>query len=151
MSQVFFDESNEPFVLTLHVRASEDTLLCLVRSPTPTHEEFAVAKRTQVTLVDDLDGGVAAGSVSFALDGKSYDIDLSGRNANALRKIFTPYVEAARKMTSPKRGRARAYTHVVTDVDPAAVRAWAASNSVPVSARGRLSAAVIGMYRAAGN
>jgi len=51
-----------------------------------------MARRTQVTLVDDVDGGAASGSVTFALDGNTYDIDLSTRNASALRTIFTPYV-----------------------------------------------------------
>jgi len=54
-------------------------------------------------------------------------------------------------MTNPKRGPSRAYTRIATEVDPAAVRAWAASNGVSVSARGRVSATVIEQYRAAGN
>ena len=110
-----------------------------------------MAKRTQVTLVDDLDGGAATASVTFGLDGTNYEIDLSARNANALRKVLAAYIEHARKMTNPKRGRSRAFTRIATDVDPAAVRAWAASNGVQISPRGRVSAAVIEQYRAAGN
>ena len=110
-----------------------------------------VAQKTQVTLIDDLDGGAATGSVTFGLDGQTYELDLSTRNADALFAIFTPYLEAARRLTNPKHGRPRAYTRVSTAVDPSAVRAWAASNGIDVSTRGRVSAAVIEQYRAAGN
>lgn len=111
----------------------------------------AVARTTRVSLVDDLDGGPAAGSLTFGLDGASYELDLSVQNANALLEALRPYLEAARRVTDPKRGRSRAFTNVATPVDPSAVRAWAASNGVNVSARGRLSAAVIDQYRAAGH
>ena len=35
-----------------------------------------MAQITEVRLLDDLDGGEAAESVAFSLDGKSYEIDL---------------------------------------------------------------------------
>jgi hypothetical protein len=110
----------------------------------------AVARTTRVSLVDDLDGGAAAGSLTFGLDGVTYELDLSVQNANALLEVFLPYLAAARPTTNPRRGRSRAFTQVATPVDPAAVRAWAASNKVPASARGRLAAATIAQYRAAG-
>ena len=40
-----------------------------------------MARKVQVLLVDDLDGGAADETVSFALDGASYEIDLSSDNA----------------------------------------------------------------------
>ena len=40
-----------------------------------------MAHQTSVTLVDDLDGGKAAETVVFGLDGASYEIDLSKKNA----------------------------------------------------------------------
>jgi hypothetical protein len=36
-----------------------------------------VAQAIQVLLIDDLDGGEAAGTVRFGLDGTEYEIDLS--------------------------------------------------------------------------
>ena len=39
----------------------------------------------EVSLVDDLNGSKADGTVSFGLDGKSYEIDLSTKNAEKLR------------------------------------------------------------------
>ena len=110
-----------------------------------------MASKTHVTLVDDLDGGNASETIGFSLDGKHYEIDLSARNAGALRKVVGPYAEAGRRLTTPRRGRGRPYRQVHTAVDPAAVRAWAIANDYEISARGRVSAAIIEEYRAAGN
>ena len=57
-----------------------------------------MAQKVQVLLVDDIDGGEASETVSFALDGNSYEIDLSGKNATKLRDAFAKYVGAARKV-----------------------------------------------------
>ena len=51
-----------------------------------------MAQKVQVLLVDDLDGGEASETVSFALDGNNYEIDLSGKNATELRDSFAKYV-----------------------------------------------------------
>ena len=110
-----------------------------------------MASKIQVTLIDDLEGGTAAETISFSLDGKHYEIDLSSRNAGTLRKVVGPYAQAGRRLTTPRRGRGRPYRQVHTDVDPAAVRAWAIANDFEISARGRVSAAIIEEYRAAGN
>ena len=110
-----------------------------------------MAQKTQVILIDDIDGGAAAETVEFALDGKTYSIDLSSRNAGALKKLLAPYIESGRKLSTPMRGRGKPYRYVPTDVDPAAVRAWAIANDYEISARGRVSAAIIDEYRAAGN
>ena len=44
-----------------------------------------MAQQVNVKFVDDLDGSDAAGTVSFGLDGKTYEIDLSDDNAAKLR------------------------------------------------------------------
>jgi len=71
-----------------------------------------MAQRLQVVLTDDLDGRKAAETVSFALDGTSYEIDLSAKNATKLRTVLALFVAAARGgkatnlvTTSPRRGR----------------------------------------------
>ena len=43
-----------------------------------------------------VDGGEAAETVTFGLDGATYDIDLSKKNAAAFRKSLARYVDAAR-------------------------------------------------------
>ena len=44
-----------------------------------------MAQQVNVKFVDDLDGSDATGTVSFALDGRAYEIDLSEDNAARLR------------------------------------------------------------------
>lgn len=66
-----------------------------------------MAKTVTVKLTDDLDGGTAEETVSFALDGKSFEIDLSKRNAGALRKALLPYIDAARPTGRGARGAGR--------------------------------------------
>ena len=54
-----------------------------------------MAQQVSVTLVDDLDGSEAAETVSFGLDGRAYEIDLSVDNAARLRDAIAPFVAAA--------------------------------------------------------
>ena len=56
-----------------------------------------VAQKVQVLLVDDLDGGEADETVTFALDGKTYEIDLTTANADKLRGLLEPYVKGGRR------------------------------------------------------
>src|SRR5690349_1951295 len=66
-----------------------------------------MATQTTVTLVDDLDGSEAVESVAFALDGVSYEIDLSEDNAEKLRDALAGYVAGARRVDGNRRaGRA---------------------------------------------
>jgi hypothetical protein len=112
-----------------------------------------MATRTEVVLVDDLDGETPASStVKFALDNTEYEIDLSDENAAAMRESLSRYVKAARKVSSSRRrspGQPAKQTY--SGFDPAAVRAWAAGQGIKVSPRGRIKADVVEQYRAAGN
>ncbi|MEV5542066.1 histone-like nucleoid-structuring protein Lsr2 [Saccharopolyspora shandongensis] len=53
-------------------------------------------QRIQVELVDDLDGSPANQTVSFALDGVTYEIDLNDEHAKQLRVVLDRYIKAAR-------------------------------------------------------
>jgi hypothetical protein len=55
--------------------------------------------RRVTRLVDDLDGGPAAETVQFGLDGAAYELDLSPENAATLRSVLGRYVAAARRVT----------------------------------------------------
>jgi len=106
-----------------------------------------MTQREQVILTDDLDGREAAETVSFALDGTSYEIDLSAKNATTLRTALQPFVDTARRgeaasrvTTSPRRGRA---VQGGSPVSSQAVRAWARAHCIPVSPRGRIPADVV--------
>lgn len=107
-----------------------------------------MAKNTQtiVTLTDDLDGGKADRTVTFSYDGVNYEIDLSKKNANALDKAVSPYLNAARKV---RRSRTRATASAGKRSDLAEIRAWAKANGHDLSDRGRIPAAVTEAYDAA--
>lgn len=71
-----------------------------------------MASKTVVELVDDLDGGLADETVSFALDGIDYTIDLSTEHASLLREQLASYIGRARK--TGDRTRRSAGDEVVT-------------------------------------
>ncbi len=107
-----------------------------------------MAQKVQVILEDDIDGGKADETVTFSLDGVSYEIDLSKKNADKLRNSFAPYVGAARRMTgrsTARRGRAARGTRN----EAAAIREWAKEQGLKVSDRGRIPADIVEQYRAA--
>jgi hypothetical protein len=55
-----------------------------------------MAQTVIVKLTDDIDGGDADETVSFALNGQKYEIDLNESNAKALRDALGPFIEKAR-------------------------------------------------------
>jgi hypothetical protein len=59
-----------------------------------------MAQKVQTLLIDDLDGGQADGTLRFGLDGTDYEIDLSAKHAETLRKALAPYLDAARRTPS---------------------------------------------------
>jgi len=66
-----------------------------------------MAKTVVVKLTDDIDGGDAEETVHFALDGKSYEIDLNSDNAARLRGTFASFIEKARPSGSGSGSRPR--------------------------------------------
>ncbi len=118
-----------------------------------TRDEVGMAQKVQVLLVDDLDGGEASETVGFSLDGASYEIDLSKKNADLLRDTFAKYVGAARKAgrsgggsgARSSGGRSRGGTSMDRD-QAAAIRSWAKKQGLKVSDRGRIPATIIEQY-----
>ncbi len=109
-----------------------------------------MATKTTTVLVDDLTGEPADTTVRFALDSWQYELDLTEKNAADLRDTLARYVRAARKVSGGRRS-APPSTPAFSEVDPAAVRAWAAAQGIKVSPRGRIGKNVIEQYRSAGN
>ena len=124
-----------------------------------------MAKKRLWSLVDDFDGSPAAETMTFALDGTTYEIDLSAENAAELRDVLQPWIDAGRtrgrKTASTTRrpvsraanGRGRRARY-----DSTAVRKWAASDvgkrtlktaglKAPAT-RGRIGEAVVDAYNA---
>ncbi len=110
-----------------------------------------MAQKVNIILVDDLDGSEATETVSFALDGSSYEIDLNDANAAALREALGGYVGHARKVTGGGR-RARKASGSSSNgggSNTKDVREWAKGQGMEVSERGRISADVQQAYDAA--
>lgn len=104
-------------------------------------------------LIDDLDGSVLGDGegkqVTFSLEGRSYEIDLSADNADKLYEAFAPYVNAARSVGTSGAGRNRRSSSRKSNVDLSAVREWARANGHTVSDRGRVPGTVVDAYEAA--
>lgn len=108
-----------------------------------------MAKKT-ITItefVDDLDGSTldskSAETVEFAIDGTTYEIDLSKANADQLRKDFYKYVKVA---TKKGRGTRKASGSGRTPDQLDAIRTWANANGHEVAARGRIKSTIIEAY-----
>lgn len=109
-----------------------------------------MAKKVTVTLVDDVDGEAPADeTVEFGVDGVTYEIDLSSKNAEKLRNQLSTWVEHARRVSgrgSSGSGRGRAS---IDREQSAAIREWARKNGHNVSSRGRIPAEVVDAFNAA--
>jgi hypothetical protein len=98
-----------------------------------------MAQRTQILLTDDLDGtNIAPGkgeTLTFALDGQSYEIDLTNKNAGALRKALSPYLSVGRRMKT-SRGAKVSRTQVGSNART--IKEWARANGYEFNDRGRI-------------
>jgi nucleoid-associated protein Lsr2 len=103
-----------------------------------------MAQETIVRLLDDIDGKPADETVSFSLDGITYEIDLRSKNADKLRKVFAPYVEKARKAGARRAGRAGGRGRTAHNRERAAeIRGWAKEQGITINDRGRIPAEIV--------
>ncbi|TMR40554.1 histone-like nucleoid-structuring protein Lsr2 [Actinomadura geliboluensis] len=107
-----------------------------------------MAQKVQIIMTDDLDGGEADETVSFALDGKAYEIDLSEDNARRLRGMLHRYMDSGRRLKAA-RGGSLAARGTVDRERSAEIRQWAKVHGIKINERGRIPAAVIEQYQAA--
>ncbi len=113
-----------------------------------------MVQKVQTILEDDLDGGPADETVTFALDGVSYEIDLNSDHASEMRDAFAPYVGNGRPPDSGKPLSTGRRPRAVTegrggDNNSAEIRAWARETGHKVNERGRLPKEVLEAYRMA--
>ena len=110
-----------------------------------------MAQRVNVILVDDLDGSDAVETVSFALDGVDYEIDLNDQHAGDLRNALSLYVGHARRTGGRRRKSSAGSSRAAASDGPSAadIRTWARENGWDVPERGRVSAEVREAYAAA--
>lgn len=112
-----------------------------------------MAQKHIVQLVDDIDGGDADETISFSIDGARYEIDLTERNAAALRDALAPYVANARRASGggrpagsgARRGSRRSGDREQTQ----AIREWARRNGHKVGEKGRIPATILEAYNSA--
>ena len=113
-----------------------------------------MAQRVQVILVCDMHGDETPGTetVTFGVDGSSYEVDLCAQHAAELRDSFARYVGVARRASgrsssrpsgSGRRRRSRG------SGEAARVREWARSQGLAVPERGRIPADLAEKYAAA--
>ena len=111
-----------------------------------------MAQKVNIILVSDLSGVEADETVSFALDGTGYELDLSNKEADKFRGLFQDYISVARK-TSGGRGRKSSGKASSgsgrSKEELAEVRAWAQQNGHEVSERGRIKQDILDAYDAA--
>jgi hypothetical protein len=116
-----------------------------------------MAKKVTVSLIDDVDGeSIADETIEFAIDGVSYEIDLSSANAAKLRDELEQWVSSARRVSGRRRVKATAGAATspkgrvsIDREQSAAIREWARRNGHKVSARGRISADITDAYNKA--
>jgi hypothetical protein len=111
--------------------------------------EVTVAQKTVVTFDDDIDGSEAEGTVTFALNGVQYELDLSRKNHDKLLKAFEPFVSGGRKVKTGAAGSSRGTAPAPKRHDQSAVREWARAEGNKVSDRGRIPVDVLARYEAA--
>lgn len=127
--------------------------------------------KTETTiLTDDLDERITSHkptktsveTVSFMVDGASYEIDLGETNASKLRETVSAYIEHARRAGTAKgrqprnpRGSGATLPRVLPvgngsrpTYPSSDVRAWAQAQGIPVKDRGRVPTEIYDQYHA---
>lgn len=102
-----------------------------------------MAQRVSIVLEDDIDGSDADETVTFALDGVEFEIDLSAENAARLRDTFAEYVGHARRTGGRKTRSTPKASSGNGKPDTQAVREWARSQGETVAERGRVPQALV--------
>lgn len=112
-----------------------------------------MAQKHIVQLIDDIDGGTANESVSFGLDGATYEIDLTTKNAAKLRDALANYIAHARRgsRAGGRRsgtGRSGGAPARTPREQTAAIREWARANKYDIGEKGRIPAYILEAYHA---
>lgn len=95
-------------------------------------------------MTDDLDGGLAAETITYVFAGKRYEIDLSTANADTFRQIMADWISSSRLVTVP--GMAPRQRTRESRENSKAVRAWAHALGLEVADRGRIPKEIVRKY-----
>jgi hypothetical protein len=122
-----------------------------------------MAQKVLVQLVDDLDGSEATQSVTFGLDGVSFEIDLTDAHAEELRASIDKFVQSGRRVgrssTTVRRPTQKGASGKAVAPAPGGalglpagqetIRAWARSNGFTVGPRGRIAQKIVDAFKEA--
>jgi hypothetical protein len=112
-----------------------------------------MAQRTHVVLISDLSGKEIADkdgqTVSLTVQGTSYELDLTSKEAKELFKVLEPYTAVARKSGGRRSGSGRSTARGADREQLRNMRQWLRDNGHNVSDRGRISAELQDLYHAA--
>lgn len=89
--------------------------------------------------VDDFQGEGEATNYQFSLQGRAYEVDLNEENAERFQSALAEFITVARPVNQRSR---RTPSQDLTEV-----RAWAKSQGIEVSKRGRVSKAVLDGFK----
>jgi hypothetical protein len=110
-----------------------------------------MARKLEVKLVDDIDGGEADETLKFGLDGVSFEIDVNAKHAEELRASLAKFILGARRIgrggVTPTRRPVRAAGSTHGDrAQNQAIREWAKSKKIELSDRGRIPRRIVEQY-----
>ena len=108
-----------------------------------------MAQRVITELVSDLSNAPADETVTFGLDGVTYEIEVTAQEAEALREGLAAYVGAGRRVGGRKAARGATARQNGSEPSPKVIREWAKANGYEVPARGRVPADVREAFKAA--
>lgn len=114
-----------------------------------------MAKKVYVQLVDDIDDKpIDSGGehITFSVNGASYEIDLSDKNAKEFHRKLDYYIEHSARVGGKRTKKSPSSAGVGSKRDAnqtKAIREWAKSNGYAISARGRIPADVEQAFDAA--
>lgn len=81
--------------------------------------------------------------VRFGFEGTDYILDLSEDNAREFQRLLEPYINAARKVTTPRVPRRES---VSTRGNSRAIRQWAQDQGLKIANRGKIPHEIIDAY-----
>lgn len=98
-----------------------------------------MARKVEVTHVDDMDGSPDAKTVSFGFNNRWYEIDLAPENAEKFKEVLKPYLRKARATAPPK----------TQPNESKEIRKWAKNNGYELAEKGRIHRHIVEAYRSA--
>ncbi len=107
-----------------------------------------MAQKVITEFIDDIDGSPAERTVTFAVDGAYYEIDLSAENIAEFKSVIGGFIKSARKVKGSRNSNGRRARSAGADggrqsrEQTRAVRAWARQHGHNISNRGRIPASV---------